>query len=201
MAVSDMVMGLVTGFGLALLSGLVSISVAVWADYAKRRNVVAMGLMVFNLATSLTGFAANIYHILVGRLFLAAAEATQLAPSVSILADRFPPKSRARVMAVLGAGPSIGIILGLSAAGFLNAEFGWCITLMILGLPGMLLALLVRFTLQEPVRADEASANLAAPDAAGKSQPLRKHGFMSALRCLLGQPAFVCMLLATALNA
>jgi len=102
MAVSNMVMGLVTGFGLALLSGLVSISVAVWADYAKRRNVVAMGLMVFNLATSLTGFAANIYHILVGRLFLAAAEATQLAPSVSILADRFPPKSRARVMAVLG---------------------------------------------------------------------------------------------------
>ena len=118
-----------------------------------------------------------------------------------MLADRFPSKSRARVMAVLGAGPSIGIILGLSAAGFINAEFGWRITLMILGLLGMLLALLVRFTLQEPVRADVASANLAAPDAAGKSQPLRKHGFMSALRCLLGQLAFVCMLLATALNA
>lgn len=201
MAVTDTVMGLVTGFGFAVLYGLVSIPVAVWADYANRRNIVAMGLMVFSLATSLTGLAANIYHILIGRLFLAAGEATQLAPSVSMLADRFPPQSRARVMAVFGAGPSIGIILGLSAAGFLNAEFGWRITLMILGIPGMLLALLVRFTMAEPVRADEAAAPTAAPVAAEHSRPLRKHGFITSLRFLFGQPAFVCMLLATALNA
>lgn len=198
MEVSDTVMGLVTGFGFAVLYGLVSIPVAVWADYANRRNIVAMGLAVFSLATSLTGMAANIYHILVARLCLAAGEATQLAPSVSILADRFPPKSRARIMAVFGAGPSIGIILGLSAAGFLNAQFGWRITLMILGLPGMILALLVRFTMVEPARSDENSEDGVAVQQG--NQP-KKHGFIKTLRFLFGQPAFVCMLLATALNA
>ena len=191
MQVSDTVMGLVTGFGFAVLYGLAGIPIAVWADYGNRRNIVAMGLMVFSLATSLTGFAANIYHILVGRLFLAAGEATQLAPSVSMLADEFPSKTRARAMAFFGAGPSLGIILGLSAAGYLSAQYGWRVTLMLLGLPGLIMAILIRFTLQEPERKTPHGT------AAGNNKfPLSfTAGF------LFRQPTFVCMLFATALNA
>lgn len=192
MQVSDTVMGLVTGFGFAVLYGVAGIPIAFWADYGNRRNIVAMGLVVFSLATSLTGFAANIYHILIGRLFLAAGEATQLAPSVSMLADLFPRKTRARAMAIFGAGPSIGIILGLSAAGFLNATYGWRVTLLVLGIPGLILALLVRCTMAEPVRLSHQGT------AAGEQQ---KRDLSSSLLFLFSRRTFVFMLLATALNA
>ncbi|MCP5144563.1 MAG: MFS transporter [Gammaproteobacteria bacterium] len=190
MEVTDTVMGLVTGFGFSVIYSLAGIPVGLWADYGNRRNIVAAGLAVFSVATSLTAFAANIYHVLVGRLLLAAGESTQLAPSVSMLADVFPKQSRARAMAFFGAGPSIGIILGLSAAGLLNAHYGWRVTLMLLGIPGLLLAILIRFTMAEPDRTQQ-----------GGGASDRKIGPATSLGFLFRQPTFVCMLLATALNA
>ncbi|MEP7311004.1 MAG: MFS transporter [Pseudomonadota bacterium] len=191
MQVSDTVMGLVTGFGFAVFYGVASIPVAVWADRGIRRNIIAAGLAVFSLATAMTGFAANIYQVLAGRFILAAGEATQLAPSVSLLADSFPKKTRARAMAIFGAGPSIGIIVGLSAAGLLNAAYGWRITLLVLGIPGIILALLVRFTMSEPGRLNEA----------GAVARHTKHGLVETLGFLFHQKSFYLLLLAAALNA
>lgn len=191
MQVSDTVMGLVTGLGFAVAYGVASIPVAVWADRGIRRNIISVGLVVFSLATALTGFAVNIYHVLAGRFFLAAGEATQLAPSVSLLADRFPKQARSRAMAIFSAGPSIGIIVGLSAAGYLNAVYGWRTTLLVLGLPGFLLALLVRFTMAEPQRLNEA----------GSVAQYRKHGLMETFGFLFRQKSFYLLLLAAALNA
>lgn len=191
MQVSDTIMGLVTGFGFAIIYSLSGIPIALWADRASRRNIISGGLAIFSLATSLSGFAMNIYHLLIGRLCLAVGEATQLAPSVSLLADLYPKQQRARAMSVFSMGPGIGIIFGLSAAGFLNEHYGWRIALIVIGMPGLILAMLLRFSTTEPERgaADDANA-----DKQTKS-------LAETVRFLLIQKSYWLLLLAAALNA
>jgi hypothetical protein len=75
MHVSDTIMGIVTGLGFAVLYGIAGIPLAQWADHANRRNIISGGLVVFSLATALSGFAQNIWHLLTGRLLLALSEA------------------------------------------------------------------------------------------------------------------------------
>jgi predicted MFS family arabinose efflux permease len=191
MQVSDTVMGLITGFGFAVLYGISGIPMAWWADHANRRNIISGGLVVFSLATSLTGFAQNIWHLLLGRMALALGESTQLAPSIAILADLFQKRVRARAMAVFSMGPPIGIIFGMTSAGWLHLHYGWRTTLLVLGIPGLMLALVLRFTTTEPVRG-AAETN---PVAADKANFLETIGF------LFGQKCFWLIMLSSALNA
>jgi len=70
----------------------------------------------------------------------------------SLIADYFPPERRATAFAVYGVGISIGMGLGLSIGGWANEAYGWRAAFLIVGLPGLLLALLVRLTVREPRR-------------------------------------------------
>ena len=191
MQVSDTIMGLITGFGFALLYGLSGIPMAWWADHANRRNIISGGLVVFSLATSLTGFAQNIWHLLLGRMVLALGESTQLAPSIALLADLFQKHLRARAMAILSMGPPIGIIIGMTIAGWLHLHYGWRVTLFILGTPGLLLALILRYTTAEPDR------GAVEPERAGTAGD----SFRDTIIFLFTQKCFWLILLSSALNA
>lgn len=191
MQVSDTVMGLITGFGFALLYGISGIPMAWWADHANRRNIISGGLVVFSLATSLTGYAQNIWHLLAGRMALALGESTQLAPSIALLADLFQRRVRARAMAIFSMGPPIGIIIGMTSAGWLHLHYGWRTTLLILGIPGLLLALALRFTTSEPVRGAAETDRIATD----------KANFPETIRFLFTQQCFWLILLSSALNA
>ena len=191
MHVSDTIMGIVTGLGFAVLYGIAGIPLAQWADHANRRNIISGGLVVFSLATALSGFAQNIWHLLTGRLLLALGEASQLSPSVSILADLFGKRTRARVMSIFATGPGIGILFGLSLAGYLNEHHGWRIALMAIGIPGLILAALLRFTVAEPARG---KSDAPSADVSGKS-------FRQTMRFLLLQRSYWLMLCASALMA
>lgn len=191
MRLTDTVMGLITGFGFALLYGMAGIPMAWWADHANRRNIISGGLMVFSLATSLSGFAQNAWQLLLGRMALAAGESTQLAPSVALLADLFGKQARARAMAIFSIGPPLGIIVGMAGAGWLQLHHGWRTTLIVLGLPGLLLALVVRFTTREPVR------GAVDAEAARKDQA----GFGDTMQFLVAQKCFWLIIVSCALNA
>jgi predicted MFS family arabinose efflux permease len=67
-----------------------------------------------------------------------------------LLADRFPAAQRAFALGVFQAGGGLGVLLGLLFAGVVADAVGWRWTFVIIGLPGLLLALIVRFALQEP---------------------------------------------------
>lgn len=191
MQVSDTIMGLVTGLGFAVLYGIAGIPVAQWADRGNRRNIISGGLVLFSLATACTGFAQHIYHVLLGRIALALGESAQLSPSVSMLADLFGRRVRARVMSVFAMGPAIGIMIGLMAAGYLNQHYGWRVALFAIGVPGLVLSVLLRFTIAEPPRGGSDETGV---DREPKS-------LAHTLRFLFGQRSYWLLLCAGALLA
>jgi MFS family permease len=69
-----------------------------------------------------------------------------------LISDYFPPERRATAFAVYGVGISIGMGLGLIVGGWANEFYGWRVAFMVAGLPGLMLALVVRFTVREPRR-------------------------------------------------
>lgn len=105
----------------------------------------------------------------------------------SLLGDAFPPAGRARAMGIYAAGIPIGIMVGLTVGGFVAQAYDWRTALMIVGAPGLIVALLLRLLTREPGR------GASEPEAA--VQPAIP--FIAAVRALAAQPAFVHIVLGT----
>lgn len=150
--VSDRAMGLLTGTAFALLHGTAGIPIAVAADRGVRRSIIALGLAVWSGLTFLTGTARSFAEIFAIRVGVGIGEAAGGAPAQSLLADVFPPERRATALAILAIGGPLGSILVFALGGFLADAYGWRAAFMAFGAPGLLLALLIRFTVPEPAR-------------------------------------------------
>jgi MFS family permease len=85
-------------------------------------------------------------------------EAGGAPPSVSLLSDTAPESMRAQALSAITIGSLVGIGVGLMAGGVLATPLGWRGTLVAVGVPGAVIALLVRFTLREPPRGRVATA-------------------------------------------
>ncbi len=152
LGLSDSALGLITGFAFALFYATLGIPIARYADGSNRRNLIAIALSVWSLMTALCGIAQNFWHLLIARIGVAVGEAGCSPPSHSIIADYFPPEKRATALGIYSLGLSLGMLFGLMAGGWLNEIFGWRMAFFVVGVPGVLLALVVRFTLKEPPR-------------------------------------------------
>jgi predicted MFS family arabinose efflux permease len=102
--------------------------------------------------TALCGAAANFTQLLLLRIGVGVGEAGSNPPSHSIIADLYPKEQRATAMAVFGTGINWGILIGFLVGGWINEWYGWRTAFVVVGLPGILIAVLVRFTLTEPPR-------------------------------------------------
>jgi predicted MFS family arabinose efflux permease len=149
---TDGQMGMLTGIAFAVAYSVVGLPVARLADRTARRTVIAVGVVVWSAITALTGAVQNFAQLFVARLGVGAAESAGGPPGHSLLADYFPPHQRGRALALYSAGGSVGIMLGMWIGGILGQEYGWRAAFMILGVPGLVVALLIRFTVREPPR-------------------------------------------------
>ena len=152
LALSDSQLGLLTGFAFAVFYVTAGISIARWADQSNRRNIIALAVFTWSLMTALSGLAQNYTHLLLARIGVGIGEAGGSPPSHSIISDIFPPHRRASAIGFYSTGVSFGILFGFLFGGWLNEFFGWRVAFMVVGVPGILLAALVRMTLKEPVR-------------------------------------------------
>lgn len=150
--VSDRAMGLLTGTAFAILHGTAGIPIGLAADRGTRRTIIAAGLAIWSLLTFLTGFARSYLEIFAIRIGVGIGEAAGGAPSQSLLSDTFPVERRATALAVLALGGPLGSILVFALGGWLADAYGWRVAFMVFGLPGLLLALLIRTTVPEPRR-------------------------------------------------
>ncbi len=73
-------------------------------------------------------------------------------PSHSIISDYFPHEERGRALSFYSVGIYIGILIGFLAGGWINQYFGWRVAFLVVGAPGLLLAIIVKLTLREPLR-------------------------------------------------
>jgi predicted MFS family arabinose efflux permease len=141
--------------------------------------------------TAISGLAQNYFQLLLARVGVGVGEAGGSPPAHSIISDIFPPEKRASALAFYSMGVNIGIMFGFLAGGWLNEIFNWRVAFMVVGIPGLLIAIIVRYTLREPIRG--LSENRAASD---ETVP-----FKDVLKLLASRVSFRHMAFGAALNA
>jgi MFS family permease len=176
--VSDTYLGFLSGIAFAAFYTVMGIPIARWADRGNRRNIIALALLVWSGMTVLTGFARSFSQLALCRIGVGVGEAGCSPPAHSLISDYFPPERRGTAFSIYALGIPIGGGLGYLAGGWLNEFFDWRTAFILAGVPGIVLALVVRATLREPPRGTFDGA------AAGAAQePVRAvFSFMSELR-------------------
>jgi MFS family permease len=152
LGISDSAMGLLSGPVFALLYTGLGVPVAWLADRSSRRNLIAVGMAVWSGFTALSGLARSFGELALARFGVGIGEAAGAAPAHSLIADYFRAERRATALAIFQMGVPIGQMLGTVIGGLLVADLGWRRVFMLVGLPGVAVALLLRLTLREPAR-------------------------------------------------
>jgi MFS family permease len=149
---SDTQLGFLTGLAFALFYAVMGIPIARWADRGNRVTIIACTTGLWCVAVTLCGLAGNFSQLLLIRVFVAVGEAGCVPLAFSLMADYFTRAERPRAVAIYGFGGTLSGVLGLFFAGWLNELYGWRTTFVVLGAPGVLLALIAWITLKEPRR-------------------------------------------------
>lgn len=149
---SDSGVAFLSGSALALFYVTIGIPIALLADKANRRNIVVLSLALWSGMTALCGLAQNYIQLMLARFGVGIGEAGGTPPAISILADKFVPEKRPMAFTIFALGACIGSWLGSAVAGDVAQRGGWRAAFLALGIPGLLVALLVRLTIKEPRR-------------------------------------------------
>jgi predicted MFS family arabinose efflux permease len=149
---SDGQLGLLTGFAFAMFYVSAGIPIARWADRGNRKNIVSLAIGIWSLMTAVSGLAQNYLQLFLARVGVGIGEAGGSPPSHSIISDIFPAEKRATAISIYSTGVNVGILFGFLLGGWLNEFFGWRVAFAVVGLPGLLIALVIRYTIKEPIR-------------------------------------------------
>jgi MFS family permease len=161
---SDTAMGMLGGLTFALFYSVLAIPFGRYADRANRRNFVAYCCGAWSIMTALCGMVTGFWTLALARIGVAIGEAGGTAPSLSMVADHYPPQQRGRAMGVYWLGPQLGILFGLTLGGWIAQHHGWRAAFVWMAIPGVIAAALLRFTAVEPARGRwEASGDASAP--------------------------------------
>ncbi len=184
---SDSQLGLLSGTAFALFYISFGIPIARIADRWVRRDVIVLSLIAWSSMTAVTGLARNFGHLLLARIGVAIGEAGCNPPSYSIITDLYPPHLRASAISFFNTGASWGMLIGFAIGGWLDQTFGWRTAFVVVGLPGILVAILVRLYVPEPPRTDSRKGKL--------------ESFMSGFKFLAARPVMKPMIIGVALAA
>ena len=157
---SDTQLGLMTGLAFALFYTVLGIPIARFADRptTNRVGLIAIALLIWSGMTAVCGMAQNFIQLLLARVGVGVGEAGCTPSAHSLIADLTTPEKRPAAMAFYALGIPIGSLLGLVLGGVLADIFGWRIAFVAVGLPGVLLAAFVWFTLRDPRMSAAATA-------------------------------------------
>jgi predicted MFS family arabinose efflux permease len=156
---SDTQIGLMTGLAFALFYTVLGIPIARFADRAStnRPKVIAVALALWSAMTALCGLAQNFAQLLLARIGVGVGEAGCTPPAHSLISDMVPPERRSSALAFYSLGIPVGTLMGMIIGGTLADYVGWREAFVIVGLPGIALALVVWFVLKDPRHADAAT--------------------------------------------
>ncbi|MET0182658.1 MAG: MFS transporter [Caulobacterales bacterium] len=149
---SDAAMGALNGIAWSLVYVTVALPVARLADRGHRRNLLAAAVAFWSVMTMLCGAATNFISMLLIRSGVAAGESAYQPATFSLIGDLFSMKRRGTAIGFITVGTSIGISLGAFLAGFITENHSWQLAFIVMGIPGVLIALCIFFTVPEPAR-------------------------------------------------
>lgn len=186
---SDTILGLITGFVFATIYAVAGIPIARLADRGSRTSIIALGLTLWSTMTFASGFARSGLQLVSARLGVGLGESACSPSAHSLISDYFPLNRRATALSIYQLGIVFGIALGLAAGGWANELYGWRAAFMIVGLPGLALALVIRLTLREPRRGQSD----------GRAADVEYYSARDALRLMLTKKSFLAYAIALGL--
>lgn len=149
---TDAQMGFLLGLTFALFYATLGMPIAMLADRTNRRNIITVAASLWSLMTVLCGYAATFTQLALARVGVGVGEAGSTPPSHSMIADLFPAASRGAAMGIFALGINVGLLIAYLGGGWLSENYGWRITFIAVGAPGLLLAALLYLTVREPRR-------------------------------------------------
>lgn len=156
-----------------LIYGLTTLPIGILADRGIRKNIVAICVGIWSVATTLGGFTQNFIQLFLTRSVLGIGEAGYAPASVSLIGDSFPKEKRGFMLSIWSIGNLIGTAIGLIMGGIVAEAFGWRWVFYIVGVPGLIAAFLIWRT-AEPKRGAFDRAGDSAQDEIGAT-----HGSIS----------------------
>ena len=167
---SDLQVGVLSGPSFALLYSIACVPAAQFIDTHNRKRIILIGVVVWSAMTVASCFAVNLASLMVARSGVAIGEAVLVPGAVSMIGDLFVKERRSLPMAVFSAmAPAMGtasFLIGgfvLSLAVQVGPHVGlepWRLTFLIVGVPGILLALVFLLCVQEPPRVGSSTAEV-----------------------------------------
>lgn len=170
---TDTQLGFLSGIAFAIFYATLGIPIALVADRGNRRNIIAWAIAIWSGMTAVCGLAQNFWQLALARIGVGIGEAGSSPPSHSMIADMYPPEERASAMAIYSLGVYFGVMIGFLVGGWVAVWYGWRAAFFVVGLPGLILALIVRYTLVEPPRG---GADGIAPEKHDTPRLCCKHG-------------------------
>ncbi|MEX6633951.1 spinster family MFS transporter [Hyphococcus lacteus] len=152
LGLADWQLGILKGFAFAVLYTTLGIPIARLADRHNRVSIISIALALWSGFTALSGMAANFTQLALARVGVGIGEAGGSPPAHSLISDYFPKEKRAGALAIYAMGIPIGMALAFLGGGWLTQTFSWRVAFVVVGLPGILMALLLKFTVKEPER-------------------------------------------------
>lgn len=172
---ADWQLGLLGGPAFALLYTFLGIPIARLAETRSRVSIISISVALWSAMTAACGLANGYWHLLAARIGVSIGEAGCTPPAHSLLSDYYPPQQRATALSIYALGIPFGSAIAGLGGGWIADAYSWRHAFWFLGLPGLVLAALTKWTIKEPPRRGGTEA---APP------------FTQALMTLLRKPAF-----------
>jgi len=150
---SDTQMGFLTGIAFALFYATLGIPISRWADRGNRATIATLAIGLWGLTVMACLFVTNFVQLLLARIAAAVGESGCVPPTYSLVGDYFPkPGERVRALALWNAANPLAVLMGFIGGGWLNQRYGWRMSFFIIGILGVLMAILVKLTIAETPR-------------------------------------------------
>lgn len=149
---SDSQIGIIAGPAFSISFAIAGIPFGLLADRVNRRNLVALVVACWSIATGLCGAAQNMLQMAIGRAAVGTAISGGPPACMAMISDIFPAKWRATAISVFFVGGAIGTVAAFGGGAWLAAHYGWRVTFAFSAVPGLIVAALLYFSVTEPVR-------------------------------------------------
>ena len=151
-ALADWQLGFLSGIAFAIFYATLGMPIAFVADRSSRRNIIAWAITIWSVMTAACAFVTGFWTLAFARIGVGVGEAGSSPPSHSMIADLYPAEERNGALAIYALGVYLGTMIAFAVGAFVVTEYGWRAAFLLVGLPGLVIAALVRFTLVEPPR-------------------------------------------------